>query len=431
MGNISHNNSLPSTESVILAAQISASQNLDQDLQNSNRAQKHEHYHYVTKRAREFTRLEKEAKKEAIKKGEKVSTVRQTQAVRSDSMRAAGEEMGNSLRSPKVHKELQKPRIPTPTTPFGSGEGKEDDVNVMAIIARVLVLVTNVQIKGWSTFWKMGAQNINTSWTMSQAEAQNTQQQYQMQANATKTQADQAGKEGWTQLALFGTIAVVGATAGETQIEKEAAANENIQFSSDTPGPAANAEGAIVDQAEDRLAAAQVESAAGEHAEADADAAAARNTDAARDASRQAEQQEARNVAPGNDAPKSKIGAALDTVWELGRKYVGSKSQVQKLMHRVLTTGTQRAAGISPLFNAIQNISITQPLQAQKSAYEGEQGVYAAAATLARGYSEYNNQVFNRNEDIRQQTSQGVDYAMNVYKSASDALTQAVSTMAR
>ena len=373
-------NNLPIDHATFVAMQIADSQALDHEREDNKRQARREHHRYVSKRSLDHERCEKIAEGEASKKSKAVGQVRTTNALKDDSLLPSKE---NEAKIKQKSDELAKPKMPAPTRAFGSSQGLDNDTpNVMAIIARVLIMIANVQVKGWKTFWQMGNQNINTSLQMSQAESQNTELQYQNQASATKTDATRSGKDGMMQIATFAMCGVAGAVLGysESEAEKAAPSDESVQLTS--AGNDAASTSRVAAEGEEQL------------------------------------ESTTQNSSKLNfDNVKSGLSKA--------------SSQVQKFVGYWFGRGWQAAQMISPGMQGMQALTVDKPLLTKKAVFEGEMGKYAAAATLARGYSEYNNQIFNRTEDVRQGSSQNVDYAMNVYKSASDAMTQAVSAMTR
>ncbi|MCH9611341.1 MAG: hypothetical protein S4CHLAM81_15360 [Chlamydiales bacterium] len=431
MTNFSRTQSPVSADAVLASIQ---SQAMEQEEQQNHRTNKREHEEYKSRRALDHARSESAAKKEAVKKGKAVSKTRAASLTRSDSLKAAGEEVGNSFMptAKKGAEELQKPQMPTPTTPFGSNPSDDDSTNVMAIIARVMVMMTNVQVKGWSTFWQLGAKNVNTSLQMSQAEAQNTQQQYQEQSNATKKQASRAGGDGQMQLATFGMAVGAGFMAGPTDAEMKQPPSDEAKMKTETDPNPTEGENDESLNPEDELATTQnsLEAQNASSSGAPSDATEQAETDEQRGARvEETEWEKAkRGIKEGGSkmwkSTKSGLSSGAKRFWE-------GNASTQKVMGRFFGNGYKYIQVIQPGMQGAQNLAVDKPSLSKQAVHEKDQGIYAAAASLARGYSEYNNQIFNRNEDIRQQTSQGIDYAMNIYKSASDSLTQAVSTMAR
>lgn len=428
------------TNYILASLQASQSQASDDQEQKDQRLENRDHESYNTDRALTHARTQMQADKEAISKGQSIARTKQSTLVKEDSMKSAAlDGSGHTLLSaPTAGKDLSKPAMPEPSNPFGSSDPDSDTTNppnVMAILARVLVLVANVQSQGWKTFWQMGNENINASLQMSVAEADQTQQQYKMQAAATKTQASQMKQDGFMEFGTFAMCAVMGAFGGPAEEEQKAPSDDPAQVTNDTVTPAR-----IVEPETSTSSATTPEDINGadtppQNTEVQAEPVAARNDNVEENrvegdrATERVNEQAAEAEKPsmlkraGNyvsnaaSSAKEKLGAAL--------------SKVSSTTTRMFGNGFKYSQFATPGMTGMQHLTVDAPLLSKKAGYEGMQGQFAAGATMARGYGEYNNQIFNRTEDIRQGASQNVDYAMQILKSASDSITQAVSSMAR
>lgn len=425
------------TNYILASLQASQSQAADDQEQKDQRLENRDHESYNTVRALTHARTQIQAEKEAIAKGQSVARTKQSTLVKEDSMKSAGlDGSGHTLLSaPTAGKDLSKPAMPEPSNPFGSSDPDSDSTNppnVMAILARVLVLVANVQSQGWKTFWQMGNENINTSLQMSVAEADQTEQQYKMQASATKTQASQMKQDGLMEFGTFAVCAVMGAFGGPAEEQQKAPTDDPAEITNDTVTPArideppATASSATptpedINGADEPPANNPVEQ----------EQVAARNDTIQDDQVEGQRQTERVNEEAAQAEKTSKWGAIRKWAVNAKEQLFAAGSKVSSLTTRIFGNGWKYAQFITPGATGFQHLTIDAPLLSKKAGFEGLQGQFAAGATIARAYGDYNHNIFGRTEEIRQGASQNIDYAMQILKSASDSITQAVSSMAR
>lgn len=389
MPNYSNAVNTTSTDAMWAILQEQNEQSQQNQREENKRQVKREDHDYKSARASDQARTEESSKNEAINKSKAQGRVRQNSALKQDSIlpSAPSDDMTKNTRSL-----LQKPPMEKPSRTFGSGapatnsssdDQDADNISVIALLARVLCLQAKSNTAVWQVLFKQSGEYQQMSLQMAQAQANSTQSQWEEQSQATKAQADMSKEDGKIDLSFFAFSCVAGAldpAAGEGAGEEESA-DETL--------------GRDQTQAAERAAAGQSEQAAEQGA---------------------------------SQAAQNAENSAASGLKKVGRGFLKASKGFLKIMGK-LGGGIKYAQFFQMASQGIKGLWIDGPKLAEKAAHEGAAGVAAATAQVAQGYSEYNNQSFSRTEEIRQGAGQNVEYAMNVYKSASDSITQAVSAM--
>lgn len=352
----------------------------------NNRAAERERRDYHNERAKSHALTLESAKTESIKKSQAQSRVRDTKRLQEDHLLPSSDDGLDQLLSAQSNK-LNKPKMPVPTNSFGAqtkGE-REDNLSIIAILAQVLVLQAKTNSQVWKVLWKQSGEYMNMSLNMAQTQATATKFQAEQQSQATKAQADMSKQDGIVDLTFFGLSVGAGFLDPEAGGAKEA--DKPIE-----PGDEGQTMGRMDPQA------------------------------AGSDALQDAVNDEMKNV--GEQAEKS--GAtALKKLASWAKK----GSNVLRDGMKYLRGGIQYAQLFQMAGGAIKGLTIDGPQLSKKAEHEQKAGQFGATAQIAQGYSEYSSQSFSRTEEVRQGSNQNLEYAMNVYKSASDAVTQAISSM--
>jgi hypothetical protein len=74
---------------------------------------------------------------------------------------------------------------------------------------------------------------------------------------------------------------------------------------------------------------------------------------------------------------------------------------------------------------------VTNPALSKQAAFQKQEGGARAIEAKAREYAGFMGQIATREGDLTRGASDGVDYALNILKSAADSITQTVTSMFR
>ena len=83
------------------------------------------------------------------------------------------------------------------------------------------------------------------------------------------------------------------------------------------------------------------------------------------------------------------------------------------------------------LSQGIQGAFVDSSYKSDIASCQKQQGQYDAVSKEIEQITQYYNQNTSRYEDLRGAAQQNLDYAMNIFKSASDTLTQTTNSMFR
>ncbi|MFN0064793.1 MAG: hypothetical protein ACKVOH_01000 [Chlamydiales bacterium] len=381
-----------------------AAEDAEQNVDNQNRrTAENENSQYHRTREENHARSLETAKKESIKKSTfqqaiRTTAFRQGQLVGDTVLPAVTDGMQGLFASGKKS-DIGKPPMPSPLGSFSNGQSSDDfnkNMSIVAIIAAVLILQAKSNSQVWQTLWKASGEMMDMTLNMAQVSADNTKNQWQAQANATRQQADQAKEDGIVNLCMFGASMVMGAF---------------------DPTPAEEPKGPGETLGKDGLA--EPKPAEGRGGE-----------EGAGTGSLEGDEAPTRAEADlTRDETQSQEGGARQTAKQ-GKSALrrGTEFLQKKVMSR-LSSGMKYAQGMSMASQAICGLAIDNPKLSAKAGYEQQAGQYQSAAEIAKGFGEYYNQSFSRTEEVRQGANQNLEYAMQVLKSASDAATQASNSL--
>jgi hypothetical protein len=262
----------------------------------------------------------------------------------------------------------------------GSGAGEP---GLISIIGTVLALQSKTNSNFWSTLWQQASKSMMMEVQFAPIIGNAIRAQYDAEAAATKSQADQAAQEGIISMVMFGTAVLM---AGYMEWNDEA-----------SPGNK------------------------GEDVESEVE------TKAKMNGATQTEQTDLETNKLINNQDESN----LDRLKRYWNNFQSKFSKGQARFTSLLGKGIQTTTMMSMASDGITKYFVTSKHQAEQAMYQAQQGGCQALSQEAQQYSQFYGQDFSREEDLRQGTSQNIDYAMNILKSAADSITQTVTSMFR
>lgn len=278
-----------------------------------------------------------------------------------------------------------KPQLPSPTKNWsGLTNGEENEPGLIAIMGQVLALQAKTNSNFWSTLWKQASQSMELEVKFAPVIGNAMRSQFGAEATATRIQAEQSKQEGMINISTFCMGVAMAGYMEYKDPNEPTSEDDDKEFGLEKKAPA-------------------------------------------------------KNIASETDKSISNIDKEIDDETTSSRqrfkkgwnKVKTGMTKGQKRFTGFLLKSAQTSTMMSSASQGFTSYFVSAPLQNKKAIYEGLQGQYAAVSKEAEQYAQFYGQSFSRTEDLRQGSSQNIDYAMNILKSAADALTQTVTSMFR
>lgn len=296
-----------------------------------------------------------------------------------------------------------KPQLPQPQFNWNAFQGiGGDQEGLIAIMGKVLALQAKTNSRFWSSLWKQASESMMIQVKMAPIMALAIKTAYQNQAAATKCQANQAFEDGMASMFSFLGAVVMG-SIGEFN-------DENTPFKQGAGDVTMEDEGATQDVEDEEGT---------ELDDLSADNAPSRTVD---------REMENADEIINKSGDETSFGDRAMKLWGKAKPALG---KTQKTVANLLYKTQQSAALMTMFSQGITGLLVDSKYQSQKSTYEGLEGQAQALSKEVEQYAQYYGQDFSRTEDLRQGSSQNIDYAMNVLKGAADSITQSVTSMFR
>lgn len=278
----------------------------------------------------------------------------------------------------------EKPKLPSPLLAFnGFGDQDDDQEGLISIIGKVLALQAKTNSNFWSIAWKQASESMMMSVKFAPIIADAIKGAAAAQAAGTLQDASQTWFAGVANLAGFGGSIVLG-----TFMEVK---DPEAEFKKPDPDNAFEVEGS-------------------KHAAVEAEA-------------------EQPSVMQKLDdmVNKTTPGKFCKRTVKAGWKGI---NKLQKLLTGAASKSLQASQQISMLVQGSTSLQASSCMT-EKARQEALAGQKQAVSKEAEQYAQFYGQSFNRQEDLRSGSSQNIDYAMNIMKSAADSITQTVTSMFR
>lgn len=277
-----------------------------------------------------------------------------------------------------------KPNLPAPESPEAQYKqeeaalGGDDQTSIIAIIGAVLALQAKSNSNFWSTMWEQATASMNLSIALAPTIANAVKDNWNAQAQATEQEANQATGDGWFAVGATTLSVLMGGYGAWKAGGEEAAGAADDAGLTKTPNDAASSSTLASADAENQL----------------------------------------------NQAVKE---TDTTTTGQIKRWGLGVKANLGKGT-KGLFTALEKTAGYGQAFMAssqgMAQLTIDAPAKTEIAIQQRAAGAADALSKVSEQYSQYYNQNFSREEDLRQGSSQNIDFILNVLKSASDQVTQ-------
>jgi len=280
-----------------------------------------------------------------------------------------------------------KPQLPYPRFSWNGFQGTDaNQPGLISIIGTVMALQAKTNSNFWSSLWKQASQSMMMEVKFAPIIGDAIRSQYEAEAAATRSQAEQAKQEGIASIMAFSGGVLM---AGYMEYNDEASpgkSGDEVEQENETKQPGSS--------------------------------------------------QTNQTQTSKTDADIDKMINKQEETWQERAKRVGGKiksglTKGQKRFSSLIGKALQTTTMANMLSDGITKVGITSKYQAQQAMYQAEQGACQALSQEAQQYSQFYGQDFSREEDLRQGVSQNIDYAMNILKSAADSITQTITSLFR
>ncbi|MFC2049477.1 hypothetical protein ACFLR2_02240 [Chlamydiota bacterium] len=281
-----------------------------------------------------------------------------------------------------------KPQLSYPSYDSSVFDGADQQqTGLIAIIGEVLALQAKTNSNFWSTLWKQASQSMEMQVKFAPIVGDAIRSQYNAQSQATLAQSNQSYTDAFIS---FGMFAAAMGTAAFQEFTDPAEEIPNDPATENTDETA--------------------------NAETDADANSPQATE-------ETTQQTDKVLNDEQEVNTSRLRKA----WN---KISSKLSLGQKRLTGFLGKGMQATQAFGMLSSASTSMNDSK-YQNQQAAFQSLEGQAAATSQEAQMYSQFYGQDFTRMEDLRQGSSQNLDYAMNMLQQAANSITQTVTSMFR
>jgi hypothetical protein len=287
-----------------------------------------------------------------------------------------------------------KPILPQPPMTWKALQDADTrDPGLISIIGAVLCLQAKSNSNFWSNLWKQASASMLMEVKFAPIIGEAIVSAYQSQSLATKAQSDQARADGILNLSMFGISMVSGLLMELREPSIESPNDPTKGFKNETN-----------EKELPKTTPSSLSTLEREETELDS------QTDKII-----------------NDTEKSYKNRAMKTL----SHHSGKLDKVKNFLSGWLTQGSKTAQTFGMLSQGIQGFFIDSKYTADQAAFQAQEGQAQAVSKEAEQYAQYYGQDFSRSEDLRQGSSQNIDYAMNILQQAANSITQTVTSMFR
>lgn len=286
----------------------------------------------------------------------------------------------------------QTPSLPGPSRNWGEGPN-DQQTGLIAIIGAVMALQARTQSRFWSTMFNTSFKSMMMQVKFAPIIAQAIKQSAEDNANATKAEAT---KELWTGITSLGMFALTVGAAGFMDMPDDTPKETNTNV----PSEKMNTE--TEEKSEDEALGAK-----------------AKPTDQQEQLTK-TEQEVSKSI---NNS--GKFADRAKRMFEMIKKS-GSTQKMGKFLAKVA-----HFSNVTQMMSAGTTQMIGWSYDTKKAAFQKSAGIQDALSKECEQYAQFYGTANSRETDLGSQAGQNIDYIMNILKSASDTITQTVTSMFR